>query len=365
MPVRILFVSANAPTDLHLDIEREQRGVQNSLMLGKYRDQFAVILAPAIRPEDLPTRLSNESPAVVHFSGHGLQEGVIFRESNIAISGPQLAEALTNRNVRLVVLNSCFSLDQAEAISNVVPSVVGTKKAVSDNDAVRFSEALYRGLADGRTVGEAFRDAKDAVGLTGGQDVFKALGDMNQTFGRDVVVPERRWFRFAMSITISITIVLVAAIAIIQRDRSTTQTPTPTSTPTHGELVPDPREEPSIVQPQSLAGLGGQQPFQCQLPNPSARPAAVHVWAVPYRNAAHTEWNNGPAYAPQLAQSINDPFAWTGTVDIDSAKIAPYSFGFGHFFLCHASFAGDPILDAARSGAITTAAKKSGRTMDR
>src|SRR5688500_16633223 len=136
---KILFVSANAPGDDPLDIEREQSLVAASVAMAKRRDHFEVVLAPGIRPDGCLTRLSNEQPSVVHFSGHGSESGVIFRDSSAPVSGQQLARALKKRQVRLVVLNACFSLDQAKAINAVVPSVVGTTRDVRDEDALGFS----------------------------------------------------------------------------------------------------------------------------------------------------------------------------------------------------------------------------------
>ena len=360
MGISILFISANSPADRHIDIEDEQRGVQESLKAARHRDHFAVVFVPAIRADELPTYLSNESPAVVHFAGHSWPDGFIFRGSDVPISGVQLTEAFRNRGVRLVVLNSCFSLDLAEAINNVVPSVVGTTKALDDHDAVRFSARLYRGLGDGHTVGEAFRDARDAVGLTGGEDVFKTVGDMNQVFAsqqdivasrQDVVASRPRWFKFTMSFTVTIAVVLVAAV-VMRRDYGTEPPLT---------MAPDTRAEPSIVPPLPLAGFTGRRTLKCQMPNPSAKPAAVHVWAVPYVNAEHTEWSRPPFTSYSLTQSESDPFAWTGTVSIDPQR----GLGFGFFVLCHASFDDDPVLDDEGMSRITNAAKRAGRTMDR
>jgi hypothetical protein len=431
MSTRILFISANSPAHSHVDIEDEQHGIQASIRAAKHREHFVATFAPAIRAEELPTYLSNETPTVVHFAGHGLKEGVTFRDSDVPISGAQLAEAFRDRDIRLVVLNSCFSMDQAKAIKKVVPSVIGTKWAVKDRDAVTFPTTLYRGLGDGLKIGDAFRDARLSVGLKGGDDAFKTLGDMNHVFAiqQDVATSHQgvgawlRRFKFTMSFTVTIAMSLAAAVVVWRvNDRPeppligpTAHTdpvappavvvpdpapaapsvaatppagavkppPKPVPLPTEsvhqptgdtirpikkgfGPGTPVPRAEPSIVQPQSFAGLGGQQTFQCQLPQSSREPAAVHVWAVPYRDAAHKEWSNGPAYSPQLTQSANDPFAWTGPVDIDAVTRMPaHNFGFGYFFLCHASFAGDAVIDAVRSGEITNAAKQAGRTIDR
>src|ERR1051326_4152679 len=59
------------------------------------------------------------SPALVHFSGHGDQDGQILLENAIGYPEPITAEALADlfrtfsRSVRSVVLNACDSAEQA------------------------------------------------------------------------------------------------------------------------------------------------------------------------------------------------------------------------------------------------------------
>ena len=62
-------------------------------------------------------------------------------------------------NIRLVVLNACFTRSQAEAISQVIDCVIGTNRAIGDRAARVFATRLYRTLADGGTVKQAFDDA--------------------------------------------------------------------------------------------------------------------------------------------------------------------------------------------------------------
>jgi hypothetical protein len=77
------------------------------------------------------------------------------------------------------VLNACYSQGQAHTIQTAVKTVVGTTDAVGDEAARRFSVAFYRSLGDGLSVGEAFRDGRDAVALHGLIDVFHSEGDLD------------------------------------------------------------------------------------------------------------------------------------------------------------------------------------------
>jgi CHAT domain-containing protein len=59
-------------------------------------------------------------------------------------------------NVRCVVLNACYSTQQAAAIAEVIDCVVGMSSGVSDEAAIEFSTAFYRALGHGRNVETAF-----------------------------------------------------------------------------------------------------------------------------------------------------------------------------------------------------------------
>jgi len=80
-----------------------------------------------------------------------------------------------------VVLNSCFSQVQGDAIKGVVKAVVGTRAEVDDEAARRFTVAFYRALGEGLSVAEAYRDGGDAVALHGLTDVFQSEGDLSLT----------------------------------------------------------------------------------------------------------------------------------------------------------------------------------------
>jgi hypothetical protein len=62
-------------------------------------------------------------------------------------------------SVRLVVLNACYSDDQAEALLTAVDCVVGMTGAIGDDAARSFAVALYRALGNRRSVADALQHA--------------------------------------------------------------------------------------------------------------------------------------------------------------------------------------------------------------
>jgi hypothetical protein len=183
MPCHILFLASNPLTTSRLDLEEELRAIENELRAIKFRDEVKLEAGHAVRPDDLVRLLREKKPTVVHFSGHGSHEGIYLRTDDgkhAPVSAEALQRLFRERGVELVVLNACFSQEQAKAISKVVPVVVGTKAAVGDEAARRFSVAFYRTLGNGYPIKEAFRDGGDAVAVHGLDDVFCAHGDVSR-----------------------------------------------------------------------------------------------------------------------------------------------------------------------------------------
>lgn len=182
-PMRILFMAANPVTTSPLDLEEELRSVEMELRGVKYRDQITFSARHAVRPDDLLRYVRSEQPTVIHFSGHGSSKGIVLRSDDggyTEVSGQSLRRFLDGRGVGLLVLNACYTKVQADHVAGVVEAVVGTTDAVGDEAARRFTVAFYRGLGDGLSIKEAFRDGGDAVALHGLEDVFWSSGKLDQ-----------------------------------------------------------------------------------------------------------------------------------------------------------------------------------------
>jgi len=70
------------------------------------------------------------------------------------------------KGLDLVILNACYSRDQAQAIADAVGYAVEMEGAINDKEATEFSREFYRALGDGRSFEDAFERAQLAVGLT-------------------------------------------------------------------------------------------------------------------------------------------------------------------------------------------------------
>ncbi|HEX7180758.1 MAG TPA: CHAT domain-containing protein [Thermoanaerobaculia bacterium] len=163
--LRILFLAANPLLSLGLPLrlDLELRRIQETLELAKLRDRFELFPKWAVRPHDFSRALHEHRPHIVHFSGHGEESGVILMEGNGGEPHPMMPRALANLfglvsdQVLCVILNACYSRDQARAIAKKVKYVVGMRSEIEDNAATAFSVGFYQALGHGRSIDDAFR----------------------------------------------------------------------------------------------------------------------------------------------------------------------------------------------------------------
>jgi tetratricopeptide (TPR) repeat protein len=147
--LRILFL-ASEPTDAgKLRLGAELEAVRSELAKNP---AFEIKDKHAVKPEDVLKTILTYKPHIVHFSGHGQESGEICFEDDKGLSKAidplPLANLfkLATEYVKCVVVNTCYSEKQVKAISEYVPIVIGTKKEISDNAAIRFSTAFYAAL---------------------------------------------------------------------------------------------------------------------------------------------------------------------------------------------------------------------------
>jgi hypothetical protein len=171
LPLTLLFVAADPKDLVRLRLGEEIREIQHVLQLAKNRDKFHLEQRLAVRVPDLTQALLDLDPYIVHFSGHGSAKGEICLEApdgtSMPIPVPALRDLFSTSNDRLqcVILNACFSQEQAFAISQSVPFVVGMKQEMNDAASIAFALGFYQALGAGRTVPESFRFGLVQLGL--------------------------------------------------------------------------------------------------------------------------------------------------------------------------------------------------------
>ncbi|MBE9211773.1 CHAT domain-containing protein [Plectonema cf. radiosum LEGE 06105] len=170
---KILILSSNPKNTSNLRLDEEVREIKKTLQLSPHRDEFQIITESAAQVDDLTRFLSHHQPTIVHFSGHGTGTDGLILEDNFGhqqlVSTQSLAKLfdLFQEQVECVVLNACYSKEQAAAIHQHIDCVVGMNKAIGDKAAIKFSVGFYTALFSERDYQDCFQMGCAAIDLQG------------------------------------------------------------------------------------------------------------------------------------------------------------------------------------------------------
>lgn len=156
----ILFLGANPSGSDLLTLTAECADIQRELAMAAYRDDFRFESRWAVSVDSLMRALLELDPTVIHLSGHGVRTGLVL-QGDLDHPQPVPARALAMiikaaaPSARVVVLNACYSADQADALCVTVDCVIGMDGAIGDAAARAFAARFYGALGNRRSIGNA------------------------------------------------------------------------------------------------------------------------------------------------------------------------------------------------------------------
>lgn len=170
--ITVLVLAANPLKANYLRLDEEVRLITSEIRASEYRDAINLTSRWAVRPLDLLQALNEDKPTIIHFSGHGTENGkLVFQgENNTArvVSFEAIAETMyASEGIQLVFLNACFSAAQALAIVPYIPIAIGMSDTVNDDSARIFAAKFYSALGFGHSIQRAFNQARAALLLEG------------------------------------------------------------------------------------------------------------------------------------------------------------------------------------------------------
>jgi len=170
---KILFLASNPKGTNKLRLDEEARDIQEGLRQAKDREKFEIVSEWAVRPRDIRRAILYFKPNVVHFSGHSSEDtGLAFegKLGKVKLVSPEALAGLFRLladHVECVVLNSCYSELQADAIAAHIDYVIGMKQEIGDLAAIEFSVGFYDSLASGYSIEQAYEFGCNAIQIAG------------------------------------------------------------------------------------------------------------------------------------------------------------------------------------------------------
>ena len=167
---KVLLVFANPNFTTPLQLGREARAIREAIKLSRYRDNIELIVREAATIHDVRRALLEEEPRIVHFSGHGSNQGLMLEdESGTAYIVPQeaLAELLKAYSppLQCVILNACYSTSQGQLVSLGVPFTIAMDGPISDKAAIEFARGFYDAIGASKQIDRAYKEGVMTVNL--------------------------------------------------------------------------------------------------------------------------------------------------------------------------------------------------------
>ena len=117
---------------------------------------------------DLFEELNRDLPDVFHFSGKQNGGDILMRTDDgslTAVSDMALAGMFRSldRGLRLVIIDTCYSLRCATTIARAVPCTLGVEGSPYEDQTVDFYKTFYQAVASGRSIQDAVAKAQTAM----------------------------------------------------------------------------------------------------------------------------------------------------------------------------------------------------------
>jgi hypothetical protein len=161
--IKILFLAANPAGTTKLALDEELRAIDAKIRGAEYGHRFTLRSHWAVRLEELSGFLMRYRPHIIHFSGHGAATGRIVlagADGTPKTVPPETLPGMFNvlkDNLRVVVLNACYSADQAKAITTEIDCAIGMSDAIHDGAGRAFTAEFYQAIGFGKSVEHAFQ----------------------------------------------------------------------------------------------------------------------------------------------------------------------------------------------------------------
>jgi hypothetical protein len=155
-----------------LRVDKELEEIRTRLKLSRYGGRFRFVFRLAASAVEISQALADHDPRIIHLSGHGDADGGFYVEDERGDGVPAAPEGLArllrlNAEAECVIVNACYSMRLAEAMSGCFDHVIGMRRKIGDQAAIVFSIGFYQGLARGDSVPRAFERGCALVQMDG------------------------------------------------------------------------------------------------------------------------------------------------------------------------------------------------------
>jgi hypothetical protein len=166
--LKIAVLMTNPDSQAPLQTAIEARDIEQSVKLESKTGDADVKLLPAPTLDTVLDMLNSYRPDVIHFSGHGGGQTLLFDNEKAGQDGGSVLNfdmiarvvSATAATPKLLVLVACDTVDGADRFLDAVPAVIAMADSIGDEAACEFSRRFYRSIGGGATIANSLDQAK-------------------------------------------------------------------------------------------------------------------------------------------------------------------------------------------------------------
>jgi len=155
---------SHAPLQTAIEARDILEGVRAEVKTGEV--EINILLAPTL--DMLINNLNTYRPNVIHFSGHGGGQTLLFDNERAGDDGGTTLDfdmiarvvGATSARPTLLVLAACDTVDGADRFLDTIPVVIAMSDTIEDDAACEFSRRFYQSLSAGATIANSLTQAK-------------------------------------------------------------------------------------------------------------------------------------------------------------------------------------------------------------
>ncbi len=188
---KVLFLYSSPDDFVRLRLDKEHRALEGVLAdlhveSSSIRQLHATTLADVLRV------IQEEKFDVVHFSGHGSEDGIYLESDKgpgVLVSAELVVKVLTQsvHPIRAAVFMSCFSAEQGKSLLRIASHLVTVVGEADDAASICFSSAFYRNFFRTGSIESSFMAAVLALETSQFGALQPVLSRRGLVDGREIV----------------------------------------------------------------------------------------------------------------------------------------------------------------------------------
>jgi hypothetical protein len=169
--LKIALLVTNPDFRASLQTGIEARDIEAAAKLGGKPEKVEIKIFPAPTFDTLVDALNTYKADILHFSGHGGGQSLVFDNLKAGDDGGTILDFQTVARLvesasykpKLLVLAACDTAEGADEFLRVIPAVVAMKDSIGDEAACAFSSRFYQSLTSGASIRSSLVQAKELL----------------------------------------------------------------------------------------------------------------------------------------------------------------------------------------------------------